>query len=400
MSSPLRSVRSVGLELWSEGRGRVLVTLAFGWFLSMGIRVTVPALLPYIRAEFGFDLTTAGLLLTLLWSAYALGQFPGGILADWAGERTVLVTSTALGAVAAVVVAAAVTPVTVLVAIVGLGLTTALYGPTRFTILSDIYDRRDGVAMGLTQSAGHVGNAVVPVVAGTIAAAVSWRAGFVYTIPAFLLTAVGLWFVIPTRTGADATDETVLPSPRYVCRQVVDPRVAGLTMVLLVVMFVIQAFTGFYTTYLTEIKELRPETAAALFGLFYASGTVVQPVAGAGGDRFSATRVMCVALAIGLIPMAAFPFVDGLYPIAGLTLAAGALLGVTPVALARLVRGLPADMNGTGLGLLRTVYFLGGATGPLVFGAFANRGRFEAAFGLLAGLIVATLLLAVLVGSD
>ena len=57
-----------------------------------------PALLPHLRGAYGLSLTTAGLLLTVLWIAYACGQLPGGILADWSGERLLLITSSLLAA--------------------------------------------------------------------------------------------------------------------------------------------------------------------------------------------------------------------------------------------------------------------------------------------------------------
>ena len=41
-----------------------------------------PALLPYLRTAYGLDLGTTGLLLTILWSAYALGQLLGGLPTD------------------------------------------------------------------------------------------------------------------------------------------------------------------------------------------------------------------------------------------------------------------------------------------------------------------------------
>jgi len=70
------------LELWSGGRGKVLTAVAGGWFLSVGVRMIYPVMLPSLRSAYGLNLTTAGLLLTVLFLAYAFGQFPGGVLAD------------------------------------------------------------------------------------------------------------------------------------------------------------------------------------------------------------------------------------------------------------------------------------------------------------------------------
>lgn len=35
----VRRVRHLGAELWSDGRGPILVAVAGGWFLSLGVRM-------------------------------------------------------------------------------------------------------------------------------------------------------------------------------------------------------------------------------------------------------------------------------------------------------------------------------------------------------------------------
>jgi hypothetical protein len=59
-----------------------LLAVAAGWFLSLGVRMVYPALLPYLRTAYGLDLGTTGLLLTVLWSAHALGQLLGSLPTD------------------------------------------------------------------------------------------------------------------------------------------------------------------------------------------------------------------------------------------------------------------------------------------------------------------------------
>ena len=90
-------VRTVASDLRGDGGGWVLVAIAVGWALAIGARLVFPALLPAVRRSFGMSLSAAGLLITVLWGAYASMQFPGGILADRYGERAVLVAAIALG---------------------------------------------------------------------------------------------------------------------------------------------------------------------------------------------------------------------------------------------------------------------------------------------------------------
>jgi MFS family permease len=74
-----------------------------------------------------------------------------------------------------------------LVATVLFGLSTALFGVARFTVLSDLYTGRDGAAIGLTMAAGDLGNTILPPVAGLTASIYTWRYGFSFMIPFFFL---------------------------------------------------------------------------------------------------------------------------------------------------------------------------------------------------------------------
>lgn len=388
-------LQTVGGDLWSGGRGRILVAVAVGWFLSLGVRLTFPVLLPYLRPTFGMDLTVAGLLLTVLWLSYALGQFPGGMLGDRVGEGAVLVASTMLTA-ATVGLLALSTSVALLFATTALfGASTALYGPTRYTIISDIYPDRDGTAIGITLAAGNVGNAVLPAVAGVLATALTWRLGFGLAVPLFVVAGIALWTTVPTHTsdGSSAVDTLSLDTVRHVFAGIAHRRVLLATGVLLLNSFVWQGFTGFYPTYLVDVKGLAPSMAAVTFGSFFALGIAVQPLAGAAGDRFGARATLFTVVGLVAVGLLLLPHVDHPAGLIVLTVLLSGLLGTSPVAHAYLVDALDDELQGSGLGLLRTVYMVLAASGPLVVGALADRGFFDEAFLLLAGVIAGALAL-------
>jgi len=74
---------------------------------SIGVRFAYPTLLPFFQTSFGISLSVASLLVSLLWVAYAVGQFPGGVLGDRFGEGNILVASTLLSLVGITAVAVA-----------------------------------------------------------------------------------------------------------------------------------------------------------------------------------------------------------------------------------------------------------------------------------------------------
>lgn len=378
-------LRAVAGELWSDGRGWILVGVAGGWFLSLGVRLVFPPLLPYIQETFSLGLTLAGLLLTVLWVAYALGQFPGGIIGDRLGEGNALVISTIVSGAMIAVIALSTAPWMLFAATALFGFSTALFGPSRFTILSAIYDERDGTAVGLTLSAGEAGNAILPVMAGVLAAAVSWRLGFGVTVPLFFLMAFVLFRVVPGSVSeGSAVDTLSLETLEYVVRGIAKRAILLVTGIHLFLFFVYQGFTGFYPTYLYVEKGFSPSLAAGLFGLFFVVGIFVQPLAGAAGDRFGTRPALLVVSLVSTAALAALPFVDGLVGLLVLTVVASTLLGVTPLTQTYIVNALPSDMRGSGLGLLRTGHIALGATGPLVVGFVAELGYFDGAFLLVA----------------
>jgi len=75
-----------------------LCTLAFT--ATMVARLVISPLIPQIRAEFGVTNATVGLGLSGMWLAYALSQFPSGVLGDRYGERTVILAAVGATAVA------------------------------------------------------------------------------------------------------------------------------------------------------------------------------------------------------------------------------------------------------------------------------------------------------------
>jgi len=390
----VEALQTVVGELRGEGRGWILFAVASGWFLTLGTQLIFPAILPYLRAEFGLDLTTAGFLLTALWTTYAICQFPSGLAGDRLGSGRLLLART-IGSAAVVALLAIAPTVGVLFgATVLYGLVTSPYGPARYAILSDMYADRDGTAIGVTLAAGNVGNSVLPVIAGVIATYASWRLGFGVLIPLFVLVAIALRVYVPPRTGPPAASaEVSLDSLRYVFTNVTSKDIFMVVVIQTCAFFTWQGFAGFYPTYLVEVKSLSPSVASVVYGSFFAVGIVVQPTAGAAMDRFGIKPCLYALGTIIVLALTAVPFVDGFVPIMLLTVGLSSILGFTPVTHTYLSNHLPSDMKGRGLGLLRTGFMTVSGAGPLVVGSVADRAPFDYVFYLLAGVCLCALLL-------
>jgi MFS family permease len=390
----VESIGNEGRELWGDGKGPLLVAIAGGWGILLGTRMVYPVLLPYLRESFGLSLTVAGLLVTVLWLGSALGQLPGGILADRYSERAVMTAGTVVVAIALVAVVTAPTPLVLFAATALVGLGQSLYPIARITILSDIYPGRIGSALGVTMATGDLGQTVLPPIAGALAAAVAWQLGLGFIIPLLLLVGVVLWIVLPAQTPtASAVDSLSAESARYVIAELRRSNLLFVAFILFLYILIWQSFTGFYPTYLVEEKDLPSSVAGVLFSVFFAFGVVVKPLAGAAYDRIGMRRSLVAVLVGPVAGLASLPFIEGIWPLVAVTALVSTMLGSGAITQSFLSDAIPDEIQGTGLGAVRTTSATLGAAGPVLFGAIADRGYFDEGYLLLAGILVVVVLL-------
>jgi MFS family permease len=187
-------------------------------------------------------------------------------------------------------------------------------------------------------------------------------------------------------TSGEATATTV----RRVVDAVLDRPVLIGTLAMTAMMFVYQAFTGFLPTFLVETKGFGEGTAAGMLGIFFASAVVFQPLAGGFADRYGERRLMGVLAGVTVVTVGTFPLVNTVPAVGVLSAVAGAQLGFWPPAFTYATGLLSDELQGSGLGLLRTVILLVGATGPVLVGRAADAGYFGHAFFALAALAALT----------
>ncbi|WP_247007134.1 MFS transporter [Halorientalis litorea] len=389
-----RSIKDELTELWGGGKGKSLVVIASGWGVLLGARMVYPVLLPYLRESFGLSLTVAGLLVTVLWLGSALGQLPGGILADRYSERVVMTAGAVVVAAALVVVTVAPTPLALFLATGLVGLGQSLYPIARITILSETYPGRIGSALGVTMATGDLGQTVFPPVAGVLAVAVAWQAGIGFLVPLLVLVGGLLWVVLPAQTPTESAMDTLSAgSARYVIGELRRANMTFVAFILFLYILVWQSFTGFYPTYLVEQKGLASSTAGLLFSVFFAFGVVVKPIAGAAYDRIGMRNALVLVLVGPVAGLVLLPFVSGFVPLFAITALVSTMLGSGAITQSFLSDAIPDDIRGTGLGVVRTVAATLGALGPVLFGAVADRGYFDEGYLLLAVVLLAVVLL-------
>ncbi len=380
--------------LWGGGKGTSLVAIATTWGLLVGTRMIYPVVLPSLQSTYGLSLTVSGLLVTVLWLFASIGQLPGGVLADRYNERTLMATSAIVVAVALGFVVTAPTPVVLFAATAFWGLGQSLYPIARITLLSTLYSERLGSALGVTMATGDVGQTILPPVAAFLAATFAWQVGLGYVAPLLLLGGLVISITVPARRPADQPAETrSIRDMVGVFAELRNPSMGFMTLILFLYIFIWQSFTAFYPTYLTTVKGLSSTVSSVLFGLFFAVGVVVKPVAGAAYDRIGMRSSLVGVL---LPPVAGFsllPIVESVWVLGAITALISTMLGSGAITQSYLADSFSEEMQGTGLGVIRTTTATLGAGGPVLFGVIADNGYFDAGYVVLAAIMAAVILL-------
>lgn len=390
----LASFRREVNGLWAGGTGKILIAIALGWGLLNGTRMIYPVLLPSLSAAFDLTLTTAGLLVTLIWLGYAIGQVPGGILADQRGERTVMTAGLAVVTVGVLLVVLAPSPLALFAAtgLVGLGL--SLYPVARITVLSDLYPDRIGRALGVTMATGDIGQTLLPPIAGVLAAVVAWQAGLGFVVPLLVMITVAVWMTLPAATSTDSTtDDLSRASLGHVIDELRRPTLLFMGVILFLYIGILQTFSAFYPTYLINVKGLSSTAASGLFSSFFAIGVVAKPLAGMAYDRIGIRRSLPIVLSGAIVGFSLLPVVESLGSLVVVTALISTMLGSGAITQSYLSDTIPEEIQGTGLGAVRSGASMMGAMGPVLFGAVAERGYFDEGYVLLAVLVGAITLL-------
>ncbi len=356
--------------------------------------MALPVLLPYIQTEFGLSLSVVGFLVTLLWLGGAVGQLPGGILADRYNEGLIMSLSVGLVAGSLLFVVLATDTATLFIAVPIWGLATSLFPIARITMLADIYPRRLGSALGITMATGDVGQTLIPSIAGILAALLAWQMGLAFIIPFLIISGVGIWFVVPRESQTERTKKPSAKSTvRYVMKELRRPVMIFTSLILILFFFFWQAFTSFFPMYLALEKGMSMTLASFIYAIFFLAGAVVKPIAGMMYDRISMRWALVIVLLGPVGGLIFLPVVESFEMIIIITIVISTMLGNGTITQSFATEQFPTEIQGTGLGAVRTAAATVGATGPVLFGVVADRGFFNEAYIFLAVLLLVIILI-------
>ncbi|GAA1321395.1 MFS transporter [Nonlabens tegetincola] len=298
----------------------MLAVMVFGQASTTLVTATPAFLIPYLHAELGMSLASAGVLAGAPHFGLVLTLIAWGALTDRFGERRVLITGLSLTTLAiALSVCAAIYTSGVVwlgLALVASGAMSACINNASGRLIAGWFpvDRR-GLAMGIRQTCQPVGMAVaavtIPALANSFGIAGALAFGGLLTLVSLVACAVVVADPsIPAKTLAAASSNPYRESWTLA-------RIHAVSVLLVVPQFVLSSFGLVWFVLGFGWSELAAGALVAAAQLIGAGGRVVAGVwSDRAGSRLRPIRLIALACAVLLVISAAFGWADWALPAA------------------------------------------------------------------------------------
>lgn len=372
-------------------RNTVLAASVYGFFAVQAARFAISPLVPDILDAFSTSKSMIGLALTGMWAAYALLQYPGGVLGVHFGERRILLFALGTAGVGSLVVALAPTFGVFAVFVLLMGAAAGLYFPVAASLTTDIFENH-GRVLGLIASGASVAGMVAPAVAAVVAARYGWRIALplvgLLVLPAILLT---WWGVEPNAADPSSRSSPPRAIPTTAIEVLSRPTVLFTLALAIVLSFTFQSVFSFLPTFLVEYQSFSAQTAGIVFGGMYLLSAIGQAGMGIVSDlssRDTAIAISTLSVIGGIVVLLSS---SGRLAVLGGVAFVGLGLSVGGVMNARFVDHFRDDERGAGLGLVRLIYLLIASSGNVITGTLADAVGWAPAYGLVIVLLVAVI---------
>ncbi|MBK17879.1 MAG: MFS transporter [Rhodospirillaceae bacterium] len=377
------------------GEIKILGLIGTGHFMSHFYYLTLPLLIAFLAADFGFSPAQLGFFIATFAIAAAAAQLPVGVLVDAIGARALLVGGLSLEAFSIGGMAFANSyPVLITLAVTA-GLGHSVFHPADYAIMnSSIEESRIGRAFSIHTVSGTAGSALAPILIAYLAALWHWKLALI-TVAAFgLLTAVAVAsqaHILQDHVSAKKPSKNLkrrpIRSAKANLRILMTPSVLILFAFFLITTMAtsgIQSFAIFTLAELHNVSNTNASSALTAFLLASAVGVI------AGGwvadktprhDLVASVAFLVTAAALILIGEVKLPVILLIALFAGI----GILQGLVKPARDMMVRSaMPPGTAGTIFAFMSTGRLIGSALTPIIVGLLIANGMTDKVFALLA----------------
>jgi sugar phosphate permease len=282
------------------------------------------------------------------------------------------------------------------------GLSEASFSPAAFRMIADVFPKKEnGRAIAILLSSGSLIGIVVPVFSGLMITKIGWR-GMFYVIGAIGVVVVILFLIFlkprPIQgQEAPTAPEAKASEPANMGELFKMPMIWTLIVVEFSVYTLLWGTTTWIPSYLVKARSLGLMSIGWLQAIPALGSVIVMYVSGVLFDKLkpSANKIASVIAAAISAFMLYFMFVCPTVPLFILyeTIFSVMLGFLVPYMPTVLMKGVPAKVSGSAIGIVNVAAQLGGLATPLVIGVLVDlfKGSFVAAFAYLIAFAVIAL---------
>ncbi len=356
-ASPQPATRPIPFSAW--------FALCVGTASVFANMYSTQAILPLLGRAFAVPPATAGLTVSVVVLAVALGSLIAGPLSDRVGRKPVMTTVSALLVIPTLLSAIAPSFGSLLVFRALQGLLMPGLTSVAIAYVSEVFPpRRRGAAMGVYVGGQVLGGLLARGASAGIADWLGWREALLFFTPVTALGALLLAFYLP---AAPVTGKGMhQPLWAGMRRQLSNGRLLRLCLVGFALFF---SFIGTFTYlpyYLTAAPFKLPTASLGLVYLVWLGG-IFSPIAGVLASRLGREAVLTASLTLACFGM--LLTLTHSLPILMVGLALQAIGQFTAIPCANLLVGEAAgEAKGSGAALYLCIYYLGGSLGAVAPG--------------------------------
>ena len=364
-------------------------------FLVNLARVVFAPLIQPVAADLGVSAASLGVVASAAWLGSAAPRMPTGYLLTHVARHRVIAATGGLLVVASAFTAVAGSRLHLAVGAFLMGAASGTYFIAANPLVSELFPRRVGGAIGIHGMASQVAAVGAPLAVSGVLVVSEWRTTFLCI--AAVAAAATAFLVVAARRADLPEAGTEDRSLRVAGRAQWPIILTGITF-LGTAGFLWNGLFNLYGDYLEVAKGIDPATGRALLSLMFAAGVPAFLVTGRLADRVPNVPLLLSIVGATVVAVLALTVVEGVVAVAAVSLVLGYVVhGLFPATDAYLLSSLPDHHRASAYSLYSGTMMFVQALGSGAVGLAVDGGAsYTLVFRVLAGGVA--VILVVLVG--
>jgi predicted MFS family arabinose efflux permease len=364
-------------------------------FLVNLARVVFAPLIQPVAADLGVSAASLGVVASAAWLGSAAPRMPTGYLLTHVARHRVIAATGGLLVVASAFTAVAGSRLHLAVGAFLMGTASGTYFIAANPLVSELFPRRVGGAIGIHGMASQVAAVGAPLAVSGVLVVSEWRTTFLCIAA---VAAAATAFLVVAARRADLPEAGTEDRSLRVAGRAQWPIILTGIAFLGTAGFLWNGLFNLYGDYLEVAKGIDPATGRALLSLMFAAGVPAFFVTGRLADRVPNVPLLLSIVGATVVAVLALTVVEGVVAVAAVSLVLGYVVhGLFPAADAYLLSSLPDHHRASAYSLYSGTMMFVQALGSGAVGLAVDGGAsYTLVFRVLAGGVA--VILVVLVG--